>query len=58
MVRAMTRPTVNGDIVGCANCGNPYEFHKASWCPYCKSKSNGEFKTSTSFIVDRFSKQK
>jgi hypothetical protein len=44
----------NGQILGCANCGNPYEYYYLGSCPYCGGRTNGESKVPSNFLLDRF----
>jgi hypothetical protein len=47
----------NGDLVGCSDCGNPYEYHYLVGCTVCKAKTNGESKISNDFLINRFQKK-
>ena len=44
----------NGALVGCANCGNPYEYHRLKGCTKWKEKTNGESKISYDHMTKRF----
>lgn len=34
--KTMRRNILNGDIIGCSECGNPYEYKFGERCPYCR----------------------